>query len=124
MKAEFEYKITDLNEAKLVKVEGVIDTSNTDNFRLLFESLTQITAPRLIMDFSQLGYLNSTAFAVLFGCHNTCQSKGGILMIFGLSEKLANIMQILGLSNILNLFKTQDEAFVRLSELNFQDPDE
>ena len=84
-----------------VAVEGRLDTSTSPE---LDELLTaeRDNADKLVLDFSGLDYISSAGLRVLLSNHKAMASKGG-MTVTGVSPIVAEIFEITGFSDILNI---------------------
>ncbi len=98
------------NGVSIIQFDGIIDASNIDEVRRYLDSFMEQAPPQLALDCRDLRYINSTAFGMLFKYHRSCEAKGGCFLVFGVQKKIMNIMRILGLDHVLNLYPTLDEA--------------
>lgn len=65
---------------------------------------------RIVMDMSEVSYLDSSAIGVLVGCHGKVRDAGGELRISGVAPRVKMILQMTGLDQLLLLHSTRDEA--------------
>lgn len=89
------------NNVLTVAVEGRLDTNTSPE---LDEMLTaeRDSADKLVLDFSTLDYISSAGLRVLLSNHKAMSSKGG-MVVTGVSPIVAEIFEITGFSDILNI---------------------
>ncbi|MBU0678816.1 MAG: STAS domain-containing protein [Verrucomicrobia bacterium] len=107
---EWDLSVETLDGAEIVFLKGAIDASNINAFRDTLEELCRKGHPRVLIDCSQVSYLNSTAFGLLYHCHQLCLGNKGSLALFAVPRKIVDIMKILGLDTILKIYAGQAEA--------------
>ena len=89
------------NNVLTVAVEGRLDTNTSPE---LDEMLTaeRDSADKLVLDFSTLDYISSAGLRVLLSNHKAMSAKGG-MVVTGVSPVVAEIFEITGFSDILNI---------------------
>ena len=103
----------DINEKtsfSIVHASGSIDASNIKQFELAIEQQCEVEAPKIILNCTNLTYINSTGFDLLFHFHKLCTAGGGRFVMCGVSSKITSILELLGLTKALRIYKTENEA--------------
>lgn len=104
---------SDLDEksAKLVKFSGQLDETNIEaEAKKVYEVLEQGKAKNFIFDFSDLSYLNSKSIGYIADWQQKISQGGGKLVIFGAKENIFDILDVVGLTNLVDLVQNMDEA--------------
>lgn len=65
---------------------------------------------KLIIDLSNVTYVNSTAIGVLVSAHTTYSRRGWHIRICGMNKNINNIFVITKLTLVFDVFDTRDEA--------------
>lgn len=104
-------------EVKLISVVGQLDESNVDEkAQEVYAVLDGIqTKPILIFDFDGLEYMNSKSIGYLSDWYAKAQSKGGDLVIIKAKPNILDILQVVGLTQLINCYKTLEEAKAALA---------
>jgi len=88
-----------------VKLHGEIDQANIDAVTLPVDE--QITAlpekARLILDFSDVVYINSTFIGHLASWHNNVKQKGGQIVVRNANDEIRDVLDLVGLGRILTI---------------------
>lgn len=117
--AEIEIKISDLplngakdQSAKLVVFSGQLDESNVDEKSKEIYELIEKSANKtsLVFDFGGLEYMNSKAIGYLIDWHLKVTEKGGKIILVSCRENIIDILNIVGLTQIVDHLGTVDEA--------------
>ena len=99
-------------------VEGDVDASSSIH---LDEALTNLagdtSVTSILVDGNKLAYISSAGLGVFMSYIDLFKSKNVQLIIYGLSEKVFNVFQILGLDQLLDILGTKEEALKRLHEI-------
>jgi anti-anti-sigma factor len=70
---------------------------------------------RLLIDFSETKYLNSTAVGVLVGAHTTYAKREWQLKLCSMNKHVHVIFAITNLMKIFSVYDTRDEALKNFS---------
>ncbi len=97
---------------KLVKVNGQLDESNVDDqaqkiYKLLEETPKGLS---LIFDFAGLEYMNSKSIGYLTDWYSKTSATGGQIVITAARENILDILQVVGLTQLITNYPTLDEA--------------
>ena len=101
----------------LIEVEGEVDASSSI---FLDEALTQAEeqSPRyIIVDCSKLEYISSAGLGVFMSRIQDYENDNRHMVIFGLSAKVTNVFQILGLDQLLTIVDSFEEATEKVNAL-------
>lgn len=105
-------------EDYILKVEGDVDASSSIH---LDEALTELANDKLVkyilVDGTQLNYISSAGLGVFMSYIDDFKSKNIKMVIFGLSEKVFNVFQILGLDQLMTIVSDKKEAKEKLHEV-------
>lgn len=98
--------------AKLVKFVGQLDESNVDEkAKLIYAVIEQ--APKnlfLLFDFEGLEYMNSKSIGYLTDWYGKVTEGGGKIVISKAKSNILDILQVVGLTQLINCYPTLDEA--------------
>lgn len=95
----------------LVKLRGKIIDQTTSN-ELASLVIEQISPERnlLILDLSEVDYLNSSGLNSLISILTKTRTQGGEMVVFGINEKVKKLLLITKLSSVFNTAETLEEA--------------
>jgi anti-anti-sigma factor len=98
--------------AKLIKFVGQLDESNVDEkAKLIYAVIEQ--APKnlfLLFDFEGLEYMNSKSIGYLTDWYGKVTEGGGKIVISKAKSNILDILQVVGLTQLINCYPTLDEA--------------
>ena len=102
---------------KIVKISGQLDESNVDEqsktvYRLIEQNPKHLY---LIFDFSELEYLNSKAIGYLTDWYGRISAEGGKIAVAMAKDNIVDILQVVGLTQLIPCHATLDEAKVAMS---------
>lgn len=88
----------------LVSVVGEVDVSCADELRAEIDAqLSQGIDGELVVDLSQVPYIDSTGIGVLVGAAHRAQEAGGTLVVARPQRNVARVLGLLGVGGDLNI---------------------
>ncbi len=92
-----------------IHVIGEVDASSSIH---LDESIGEATSKysKIMVDCKKLEYISSAGLGVFMSYINDLEEKGIKLVIYGLSDKVRHVFQILGLDQLLKITENEEEA--------------
>lgn len=114
--------ITETREAgghavQVVHVSGYIDAHSFPRFQQEILTLLNQGNNHLLIDLRNATYICSTALGLLMSVFRQVRHNAGDLVVSGLSDKIANIFNLLGISKLIPVFPNEEEALRRLSAI-------
>lgn len=65
---------------------------------------------KVIINFSQVSYLDSSGVGELVGCYTAIKNRGGDLRICGLNARISSLIRMTSLHSIFTVTDTEEEA--------------
>jgi anti-anti-sigma factor len=98
--------------AKTIKFQGQLDESNVDEkAKLLYQVLEQNPQHLfLLFDFEELEYMNSKSIGYLTDWYGKVSEGGGRIVVAKTRSNILDILQVVGLTQLINCYPTLDEA--------------
>lgn len=97
---------------KLIRIVGQLDESNVDeqakSIYQVIEAIPQGLS--LIFDFTGLEYMNSKSIGYLTDWYSKVSATGGKVVIASARENILDILQVVGLTQLIPPYATLDEA--------------
>lgn len=97
------------NDIYYINVSGEIDASSSIYLDKSISEAIQ-NHQKILINCEQLEYISSAGLGVFMSYINELEEKDINLVIYGLSEKVHHVFQILGLDQILKITQTEEEA--------------
>lgn len=90
-------------------VKGEVDASSSIH---LDESINKATQShkKILINCTELEYISSAGLGVFMSYINELEDKKIRMIIFGLSDKVKHVFQILGLDQLLRITETEEQA--------------
>ena len=95
---------------QLVHVSGPLDSVTHETFKIFLEPLVTQTRARIVLDCAGLTYVNSKGLALLGRFQRLSMQNLSFLGIAGLNKRITKTIELLGLSKLVKLYPTLDEA--------------
>jgi len=100
------------SKAKLVTISGQLDESNVDNKAKEIYQVIDATPGKLslIFDLAGLDYMNSKSIGYLTDWYGKITERGGKVLIAHAKPNIKDILQVVGLTQLIQMFESLDEA--------------
>jgi len=102
--------VTSDNKANVLEVRGEVDLHNAAQLRSQLHDLCNVTKPQVIVDLSQVSFIDSTGIGVLVGALKRAREASGDMIIVGAKDRVHRIFEITGLLGALPLAANIEEA--------------
>lgn len=99
-------------QVRIVKFQGQLDESNVDeNAKKIYALIDEVQgALFIILDFGELEYMNSKAIGYLTDWYGKVTTKGGNIVIAKAKENIIDILQVVGLTQLIKTYISIEEA--------------
>jgi anti-sigma B factor antagonist len=97
-------------EVTTIHLSGDIDLNQSPRLRGIFQDKTKAKAPALLLDFSQVRYIDSSGLATLVEYYQSSRPWSGRIVLAGLSPRVRSVFDLVRLTEIFQIFDTPDEA--------------
>ncbi|NJM26152.1 MAG: STAS domain-containing protein [Bacteroidia bacterium] len=103
--------------ADVIALIGEIDASSSIELDLAIAKSVGEGFTRILVDCSALEYISSAGLGVFMSYIEEFREKDIKMALFGMSEKVANTFEILGLNELLSIAKDKVEAKKLINEV-------
>ncbi len=114
MKMSLEIKIDRLDNAIDVKLVGAVDASAADKLKAEVLPLCEQPEARVILDFSDLSYINSMCMGQLNVFSRRCKEQGGAFAIYEVAPNILEVMKLIHLPELVSVCSSRDEALLKV----------
>lgn len=99
-------------KVKIVKIVGQLDESNVDEEAKKIYEVIEVAGAglSLIFDFSDLEYMNSKSIGYLTDWYSKVSSSGGKLVVAQAKSNIIDILQVVGLTQLVTTYPSVEEA--------------
>ncbi|HVN69552.1 MAG TPA: STAS domain-containing protein [Candidatus Binatia bacterium] len=94
----------------LFKLRGSLDLATSPTVRAAFNDATEKGSRHLIVDLTQLEFLDSTGLGVLIGAHRRLAEHDGSLRLVVADGSIARLLNITGLIGVFAVYNTLEDA--------------
>jgi anti-sigma B factor antagonist len=103
-------RVRQIGAAALVEIGGEIDLHSAPQLRAALLKAGEGEAPRLVVDLSEVTFIDSTGIGVLVGALKRARESGGDVHFCGVQARVRRVFEITGLIHGLPLFESRDAA--------------
>jgi anti-sigma B factor antagonist len=115
--------ISDTQERiRILALGGEIDLHFAPVFRSLLEEPTAIAMEALILDLSQVSFIDSSGIAVIIEHLRSASRRSNAFCIGGMSETVKQIFEIVNLEKAMPVFETREAALEALHQGRIKEP--
>ncbi|MGE0709478.1 MAG: STAS domain-containing protein [Planctomycetota bacterium] len=108
--ADFEIEHESREDVRVLRLKGQLDAHTFPALQEQLEGLDEADPPRVVLDCSGLEYVSSAGLGVLKKMSRDFRQRDGDLRLASLTEKIANVMSLLGFNQVIRVFGDLDEA--------------
>ncbi|MBI4235704.1 STAS domain-containing protein [Candidatus Peregrinibacteria bacterium] len=115
---EASINVEDVNaNTKIAHLQGQLDESNIDEkIKEVYANIEKVPKGlQLLFDFTSLDYMNSKSIGYLTDIYGKVTEGGGRVIIAGAKPNIADILQVVGLTQIIETVGTIEEAKSKLA---------
>jgi anti-sigma B factor antagonist len=110
----FIHTLTSKDPVAVITLYGeLIDRNEAQELTDLVHRLSEEGQNRIVLDLSELKYMNSTGLNVLINVLTRTRKNGGDLVICGVSKKVSELLLITKLNSVFTVTDTAEEAVAR-----------
>jgi anti-sigma B factor antagonist len=94
----------------VIDIVGQLDAFTTADVRAELKKLTDARHYKLVLNFQEVNYVNSTAIGAIVAVAQEVRRRKGDLKLFGMKEDIRKVFDLVGASKVLEIFETEQEA--------------
>ncbi len=102
--------VEEIDRKIVVRLEGRIDAATAPLLERKLDHLLEQKHWQILLDFTQVEYLSSAGMRVLLSTTKKLKVHKGQLILFALTEEVAEIVRLAGFDKILHLCSSEKEA--------------
>ena len=100
-----------VEDVAVVQPEGnLVGGGETDQFELQIRRLMDWNNKRLIIDLSEVSYLNSTAMGILVASYTNYKKRKASFALCGIDKRIKNVFAITKLAMVFDTYTTLKDA--------------
>lgn len=97
-------------KTEVLTLSGEIDLYRSPEVKELLQPFVEGQAPRILIDFSAVTYIDSSGLAVFIEALQKVLARGGSIALFGLQDSVRSIFEIARLDQVFPIFPDEARA--------------
>lgn len=111
IKTTFQDATIDGKAVKIINFAGQLDETNVDEeAKKVYQVIDEMGVPNLLLDFSELAYMNSKSIGYVTDWYSRVVAKNGKVTIANPRPNILDILKVVGITQIIKIFKSLEEA--------------
>lgn len=94
----------------VVEVEGVVDSTNLEDFFAFLGTVFKRGINRIVLDMEYTSYLSSGGLSVIVDAFRRAEKEGGKLVIARASELVRELLEVAQLDRVVEFYENLDDA--------------
>lgn len=94
----------------IVKISGEIDVFTSPRLREMLLEIIDDGAAHLVVDLSEVTFLDSTGLGVLVGIYHRLRARDGSMSFMGVNDRVRRVFHVTQLTKIFVLHRSLEEA--------------
>ncbi len=107
---ELEIQTETVGNATILILDGPVDSATTDAFKKAVDALAARPGAKIVLDCTNLTYLNSRAIGLLVGYHRRVIATRGLFTMCNLNAKLVKTLELMQIGKSLLIYDTREQA--------------
>lgn len=103
-------RVKSWGEVAIVDIGGEIDLHSAPQLRAALLKCTEGEKPRVLLDLSEVIFIDSTGVGALVGALKRARQNGGDVHFCGVQARVRRVFEITGLLRLLPLFESRQAA--------------
>ncbi|HEC69835.1 MAG TPA: anti-sigma factor antagonist [Candidatus Omnitrophica bacterium] len=97
-------------EVLIYALEGEVNINTSPELRKAFDKIIREGQKKVIVDFSEISYIDSSGLATLIEMYQRLKKNGGRLRLCAMGEKVRSVFEITKLVKLFEIFPNLTEA--------------
>ena len=89
---------------------AIVTDVSKELFQLTIESLVASGRTQVLLNLSDLRWMNSYALGLLVAAHRAVEDQGGRMALVGANERVSEMLKVVGLSQVWNVYADESTA--------------
>ena len=105
-------EIVEKNEKNvlILAVKGEIDLHVSPTLRTVLKAKAQANTPRLLLNFAEVAYIDSSGLGALVMSYSTLKKKDGMLKLLNLTRRNVELLVLTKLETVFEVFDDEQNA--------------
>ena len=115
--AEFSTSTKDAGDINVIYLKGYLDAHTAPVLENTFSDLIDKRKYSIVVNFRELAYISSAGLGVFMAFIEKIRENSGDIKLAGMSDKVYNIFDLLGFPLLYEIFKSEEDAIKKFSEI-------
>jgi anti-sigma B factor antagonist len=102
--------IRDRDGVPVLDLQGDVDVSTAPIFRQAVTDLVSEGVPCILINMSQVGFMDSSGFGTLLGAMKRLRPTGGAIHLVGCNHTIRRMLHLTRLETVLGVHSTEEDA--------------
>ncbi len=99
-----------MDDVDIIEIIGDLKVFDLADYTSFFDEYLSNGQKKIIIDFSKIKYIDSTAIGLLVNIKRNAEEKGGTLVISSVNDDIMNVFSITGIDKFIDLYNSVDDA--------------
>jgi anti-sigma B factor antagonist len=100
----------------VLSIKGDIDLHHSPKLRTLLRSKVSAKCPALLVDFTEVSYIDSSGIATLVEYYQGARGFSGKVALTSLNPRVKSVFELVRLNEVFSIFATIEEARAHLKQ--------
>ena len=111
---QFEVNEANVEGFPVLAMSGELNINSAPDLRDLLVKHVKAKQPRLMLDLSELSFMDTSGLATLIEAHLKTEKQGGALVLFGLQPRILEVFEVTRVIDLFSVWETQEQALEAL----------
>lgn len=110
---KYQHKIVSdtINNVPVIFIEGDLTSDADGDAKGVYSDIKdKYSSQKIIINFENTKYINSSGIATLIHIIQDVNEKGGVIAFVGMSDHLKKVMNIVGISDFVRIYNSNSDA--------------
>ncbi|MFH1359441.1 MAG: STAS domain-containing protein [Candidatus Omnitrophota bacterium] len=99
-----------LQDFTVIAITGEIDLNSSPEMRKTFDDLIKDNATKIIVDFQNVSYIDSSGLATLIEMMQRLKKHQGSMHLVRMADKIRNLFEVTKLDKLFKIYPTQEDV--------------
>jgi anti-sigma B factor antagonist len=101
-----------INDIKVLEISGSFDIYSATPVRYWLDETLNTAPAQVVIDLSDVGFIDSTALAILMQSIKRARENGGDIFLCGLQQPVRMVLELTRLDNVFEIFPEKEKAIL------------
>ncbi|MEM6602101.1 MAG: STAS domain-containing protein [Verrucomicrobiota bacterium] len=102
-------------EITILKIEGDIDLHHSPELRSFLQDKTKEKCPALLVDFTDVNYIDSSGLATFVEYYQGCRAHSGKIAMGGMTPRVRSVFELVRLGEVFPILDSVEAAKEKLT---------